>query len=90
MNKITIFLLVVVMALSFCLVMTMKATAQQKSFVGVMPFVTSSDRVGFWDHTTGRVYIYDSNIKNCLFVGQMRDLGQPLQTLSSNNSTTNL
>jgi hypothetical protein len=90
MNKITIFLLVVVMALSFCLGMTMKATAQQKSFVGVMPFVTSTDRVGFWDQTSGRVYMYDSNIQHCLFVGQMRDLGLPIQVLASSTTATNL
>ncbi len=48
MNKITAFLLIVITALSFSLGTTMQSKAQNKSFAGIMPFVTSNDRVGFF------------------------------------------
>ncbi|MBF0528947.1 MAG: hypothetical protein HQK55_06705, partial [Deltaproteobacteria bacterium] len=47
MNKITVFLIIVITALSFSLGATMQCKAQNKSFAGIMPFITSIDRVGF-------------------------------------------
>jgi hypothetical protein len=89
MNKITIVLLIIVMALSFSLGATKQSRAQDKNF-NVVPFVTSNDRVGFLDQSNGRIYMYDSNISQCLFVGQIQTLGQPIQTIASNPSSTNL
>ncbi|MDE1921180.1 MAG: hypothetical protein KGJ09_06410 [Candidatus Omnitrophica bacterium] len=79
MNKMAAFLVIVIATMSFCLGLTMQSRAQQKSFAGVIPFSTTSDRIGFFDQTTGRVYIYDNNINNCLFIGQIRGLGQTIQ-----------
>jgi len=85
MNKITIFLTIVIMALCFCLGSTMQGRAQDKNFTGILPFVTSNDRVGFLDQSNGRIYMYDSNISQCLFVGQIQSLGQPINVISQNN-----
>ena len=85
MNKMTIFLSIVVTALSFILGATMQSKAQDKAFSGVVPFVTSTDRLGFFDQNNGRVYMYDNNLNQCLFIGQMTGLGQPIQTLSKSS-----
>jgi hypothetical protein len=83
MNKMTIFLLIIIMALSFSLGMTIQSKAQDKSYASIVPFVTNN-RVGFFDQSYGRFYVYDSNIANCVFVGQIDSLGQPISVVSSN------
>jgi len=88
MNKTTAFLLIVITALSFILGATMQSKAQDKNYSGIVPFVTSNNRVGFMDQSNGRVYIYDSNIVNCLFVGQIKSLGEPINIISSNLPNT--
>ncbi len=88
MNKITVFLLIVIMTLSFGLGTTMQSKAQNKNYTGIVPFVTSNNRVGFLDQSNGRVYIYDSDIIKCLFVGQIESLGQPINIISINNPNT--
>ena len=88
MNKISVFLVIVIMALSFGLGTTMQSKAQDKNYSGIVPFVTSNDRVGFLDQSNGRVYVYDNNLVNCLFVGQIQSLGQPINIISTNNPST--
>jgi len=83
MNKITIFLVIVITALSFSLGTTMQSKAQNKNYTGIVPFVTSNDRVGFLDQSNGRIYVYDSNIVQCLFVGQIQSLGEPINVIST-------
>jgi hypothetical protein len=83
MNKITILLVIVIMVLSFSLGTTIKSKAQDKSFSGIAPFIIGNDRVGFLDQSNGRIYVYDNNIANCLFVGQIESLGKPIQVLST-------
>ena len=89
MNKISIFLMIVIVALSFTLGTTMQSKAQDKSYSSIVPFVTAN-RVGFLDQSNGRIYMYDSNITQCLFVGQIQSLGQPIQAISANAGSTNL
>ena len=86
MNKLTTLLTIVIIALSFTLGTTMQSKAQNKSFVGILPFVTSSDRIGFLDQSNGRIYIYDNNISQCVFTGQIQGLGQPIQVINSVNT----
>lgn len=80
MNKITVFLFIVIMTLCFTLGATMQSKAQTRSFAGIVPFVTSNNRMGFFDQNTGRIYMYDDNISQCLFVGQLTVLGHPIQS----------
>ena len=47
MNKTTVFLLIVITALSFTLGATIQSKAQEKSYVGIIPFITSNDRCRF-------------------------------------------
>ncbi len=81
MNKTTVFSLIVSVVLSFSLGATMQAKAQTKSFSGLIPFTTNGDRLGFLDQSSGRIYMYDTNFTNCMFVGQIQQLGQPIQTI---------
>lgn len=86
MNKMTLFLVIAIMALSFMLGATVQSKAQVKvqgaSFVGVLPFVTTSNRVGFFDQNSGKVYIYDENLGQCLFIGQISGLGKPIDVIA--------
>jgi len=90
MNKITTFLVIIIIALSFMLGTTSQSKAQQKSFIGILPFVTTSNRVGFFDQNTGRIYMYDDNISQCIYIGQMNQLGQPVNVVSAGPNTTSI
>jgi hypothetical protein len=80
MNKITLTLTVIIVVMSFCLGAAVQGRAQtSKSFAGVIPFMTSNDRLGFFDQSSGMVYLYDDNISKCLFQGQISTLGSPIQ-----------
>ncbi len=83
MNKLTFGLSSIIVALSFCLGTAINSRAQDKSFSGVIPFVTSNDRVGFLDQNNGKVYVYDNNLGSCVFTGQIQTLGAPIQVISS-------
>ncbi|MBF0511084.1 MAG: hypothetical protein HQL13_02015 [Candidatus Omnitrophica bacterium] len=93
MNKLTVFLIVVVTVLSFCLGSAVQCKAQAKSYAGIIPFVVGSDRIGLLDQNTGKIYVYDNNISQCIFTGQIQNLGQPIASIgtnSGNNSNSTL
>ena len=81
MNKVTTFLVCIIACLCFFLGATIQSKAQSKTFIGILPFMTSSDRLGFFDQNTGRVYMYDNNFSDCAFIGQVSVLGQPIQVV---------
>jgi hypothetical protein len=88
MNRITVLSVIVIIALSFSLG-AMQSRAQEKTnFAGIIPFVTSNNRVGFFDQKTGLIYMYDDNISQCTFIGQLSQLGQPVQIIKNENSPT--
>lgn len=62
------------------------STAEDKlenfhSFPGVNAFTTPSGRFGFFEQGTGRIYIYDDNVSNCVFIGQLKALGEPIEQI---------
>jgi hypothetical protein len=65
---------------------TVKSIAQEQpqqevlpaSFPGVVPFTMSSGRFGFFEQGTGRVFIYDDNLSECVYIGQLKKLGDPV------------
>jgi hypothetical protein len=81
MNKITAFLVITVISLSIILGATIQSKAQNKNFAGVLPFITTTNRVGFFNQNNGKIYMYDSNINQCLFIGQLTELGQAIQEI---------
>lgn len=88
MNKISTYLLMTITVLCLILVATRQSTAQSTSFPGIIPFVTSNDRVGFFNQTNGRIYFYDSNVSKCEFIGQVSALGQPINVITDNPVNT--
>ncbi len=84
MNKKASLLLIVIAVLSCGLLMATQSKASGKSFSGVVPFATSGDRFGFFDQSNGKIYLYDSNISQCVFIGQLEDLGKSIQSLDIN------
>ena len=84
MNKKVSLLLIVIAVLSWGLLTTTQSKATGKSFSGVVPFATSGDRFGFFDQGNGKIYLYDSNISQCVFIGQLEDLGKPIQAVDVN------
>ena len=83
MNKKASLLCIVIVVLSCGLLMATQSKAGGKSFSGVVPFATSGDRFGFFDQSNGKIYLYDSNISQCVFIGQLEDLGKPIQALDT-------
>lgn len=62
-----------------------QSTAQEsseKNFAGVNIFSTPSGRVGFFEPHTGKIYLYDDNLRTCVFTGQLKELGQPIEELN--------
>jgi hypothetical protein len=74
-----------IIALSCILVFTagrsQAAPVAMHSFPGTTAFATPSGRVGFFEQGTGRIYIYDDNLSECLYIGQMVALGEPVEKL---------
>lgn len=60
---------------------TMTSMAQGKSFAGVVLFNTPAGRLGFFEQNTGKIYLYDDNLSRCVFIGQLMELGQPIQEI---------
>ena len=50
-------------------------------FSKVYPFATSGGFIGFFDQSTGIVYIYDENLENCVMISQMEKLGESMNKL---------
>ena len=49
------------------------------SFPGVSVFTTPAGRLGFFEQGTGKIYLYDDNLSDCVFVGQLTKLGESIQ-----------
>lgn len=63
---------------------TVKSTAEEAmtySFPGVAPFNTPSGRFGLFEQGTGKIYLYDDNLSECVFIGQLKKLGEPIDKL---------
>ena len=57
----------------------LSAAAPGHSFAQVVPFSTGSGLLGFFDQSSGKVYFYDQDFKNCVLQLQISTLGQPIQ-----------
>ncbi|MBL8014261.1 MAG: hypothetical protein JNN05_10475 [Candidatus Omnitrophica bacterium] len=60
---------------------TMNSMAQEagRNFSGVSLFNTPAGRLGFFEQSTGKIYLYDDNLTRCVFIGQLKELGQPIE-----------
>ena len=62
-------------------VKSMAQNAPTYSFPGVSAFTTSSGRFGLFESGTGKIFLYDDNISECVFIGQLKTLGEPIEKL---------
>lgn len=70
------------LALSYVVVFsTGKSQAGMHSFPGVSTFATAAGRIGFFEQGTGKIFIYDDNLSQCVFIGQMTALGEPIEKI---------
>ena len=63
---------------------TVKSMAQTEaphSFPGVTAFTTSSGRFGLFESGTGKIFLYDDNLSSCVFIGQLKTLGEPIEKI---------
>jgi hypothetical protein len=70
-----------VVGLAFILGMTLQSKAEVLNFSGVIPFTTASGRFGFFSQNHGRIYVYDNDLKKCIFKGQLSALGEDITTI---------
>ena len=62
-------------------VKSMAQNAPSYSFPGVTAFTTSSGRFGLFESGTGKIFLYDDNISDCVFIGQLKTLGEPIEKI---------
>jgi hypothetical protein len=73
--------LLVVIIVGFAIIQLREAKAQANSFNSVAPFTTVGGLMGFFDQKDGKVYLYDGNLQNCVFVSQLAELGKPMKVV---------
>ncbi len=68
--------------------LTAPSRAQSVNFVNVMPFVSPSGRIGFFDQSNGKIFIYDNDARECVFRGQLTELGKQIMHLEKKSTST--
>ncbi len=87
MNKLTLsFCLIAAAAVIYSIATTAQLSAQSSHFSSVIPFFTSIGRMAFFDQGSGKLYIYDEDGKECLYKGQLSELGKPLTAITSEST----
>ncbi len=88
MQKLTLSLLIIAVSTAvYSIISTTQLAAQSANFSNIIPFATNVGRIGFFDQINGRIYIYDGDGKTCLFSGQIKELGKPLESLQNTSPT---
>ncbi len=89
MKKLTIsFLILAAVTAIYSTISTTQLAAETTNFSTVSAFSFSTGRVGFFDRSNGKLYIYEGDLKTCVFSGQITELGKPLEPLLASNATT--
>lgn len=80
-------ILVLCSALSCSFSFAAEPAVKPPDFSHITAFAAGQDRLGFFDQSSGKIYIYDSNGKTCLFQGQLKELGKPLVSVQRTTPT---
>lgn len=62
--------------------------AQEKNYSGVFPFVTAAGILGLFDQKDGKLYMYNNNLTQVVYMGQVTELGKPLVRLNTPQPAT--
>ena len=85
MKNSSLIFLAVLAGLCASLAIVSQSKAQSVNFLNVMPFSSPSGRLGFFDQNTGKIFIYDPDAKECVFKGQLTELGRTIEHLEKKN-----
>jgi len=85
MKKVSAFTVVFLFALFVFLFFSRpdQSAAQGANFYRIYPFSTAGGQVGFFDQGTGKIYIYDAKLENCISIVQLEELGGPLKSVKA-------
>jgi len=87
MKKIGIALIAVGLVLSaviFTSLALAEGKAEPKQDWSKLKVVTyTSGATGFFDPDTGKLFVYDANMENCLLIRQLVTLGEPMRRLNN-------
>ena len=81
-NRLLLGLVIILTVLTLSLtLLTRQSPAQSANFTHVFPFSTVGGYVGFFDQNDGKIYLYDEFLKECMYISQLEELGNPMTTL---------
>ncbi len=60
---------------------TAEAQETASAFAQVQIVTYASGVTGFFDRSTGRLYLYDSNLRNCVAIRQVTALGEAAEVI---------
>ena len=78
--------LIIAILASFAFQRYVLAQSETTSFPGLVPFGLAAGRFGFFDRTTGKIFIYNDNATDCIFIGKLKELGKPIEKEHSDTS----
>jgi len=81
MNKMNITVLCLTILAAAWIMRPNTTMAEGKSFAGVYPFVTASGLFGVFDQNNGKVFIYNNDLSQCVYKGQLGELGAPVEKI---------
>ncbi len=82
MKKMPLLLIVIAIALAAdSMISATKLGAQSLNFSNIIAFASNQGRLCFFDQSNGKLYVYDSEGKTCLFQGQLKELGKPFESV---------
>jgi len=76
-------LILSIAVLIFTLLEYKTSKAATNAFQNVIPFVNNMGYIGFFDQNTGKIYLYDGDLKKCVMTTQLSQLGEPTSEIKS-------
>ena len=85
MRKLPVLNMAILIAAVFVLAVSYQqnSIAQEANYYRTFPYGLGGGQVGFFDQQSGRVYVYDNDLKRCIYITRITELGQPMERLKS-------
>jgi hypothetical protein len=59
------------------------AASPKKDWARLQVVTYASGLTGLFDPASGKLYVYDSNLENCVIIRELNELGEPLKKLKN-------
>ena len=79
--------LVFVAALILFLMSHLNSVSAASNFAAVEAFSGAGGFVKFFDKSTGRIYLYNKDLTECVSIVQLEELGLPAKVIKAGNSS---